>query len=343
MKTGYGAAFVEPMNYLASRRKTIKTIAASLCILGMPFGAAAQAQQSYPNRLITIIVPFSPGTGADILGRTLGQRLGQKLNVPVVVENKAGASGNIGAEFVARAAPDGYTLVVTATSFVTNAAVNKNVRYDPIKSFVPVSLLATASMGLVVSKDFPAKSVKELVAVAKAKPGTINYASTGVGTPQHLAMEQFKLATGVDIVHVPFKAAAGAVNDVAGGHIDTMILPVHTAAPFLQSGKMRLLAVMGEERSVVHKEVPTLAEEGYKNLEADVWYGVLAPAGTPTPIVARLNKELDTLLANPEIREVLSNQGMVSAGGPPERFTNLIKSEQERWPRVVAQAGITGE
>jgi tripartite-type tricarboxylate transporter receptor subunit TctC len=309
----------------------------------MSASPAALAQQVYPNRLITIIVPFSPGTGPDILGRTLGQKLAQRLNASVVIDNKVGASGNIGAEAVARAAPDGYTLLLTATSFVTNSAVNKNLRYDPVKSFTPVSLLATATMGFLVRKDFPAKSMKELVAAAKAKPGTIHYASSGVGTPQHLAMEQFKLHTGANLVHVPFKASAGAFNDLAGGHVDALIAPVHTAAPYLQTGKMRMLAIVGAERSPTYNTVPTMAEEGFPNLEADVWYGLLVPAGTPAPIVTKLNAELNTLLAAPDVKEILSPQGMVTAGGPPDRFAQLIKMEMERWPRVVAQAGITGE
>lgn len=325
-----------------SRRTVLKGLGASLCLPGALASPAVLAQQEYPSRPITIIVPFSPGTGADILARTLGQRLSQKLGVGVVVDNKVGASGNIGAEAAANAVPDGYTLLVTATTFVTNSALNKN-RYDPVKSFTPVSLLATASMGFVVRKDLPVKSIKELIAAAKAKPGTLTYASSGVGTPQHLAMEQFKLSTGIDIVHVPFKASAGAVTDLAGGHVDAMIFPVHTAVPSLQAGRVRMLAIVGSERSHAFKDVPTLAEEGFPNLEADVWYGMLAPAGTPSAIVARLNTEVGALLGIAEIRETLAQQGMSAAGGPPERFARLIKSEMERWPRVVAKAGIKAE
>ena len=323
-----------------SRRTVLKRLGAVLCLPAA--SPAVLAQQEYPSRPITIIVPFSPGTGADILARTLGQRLSQKLGVGVVVDNKVGASGNIGAEAAANAAPDGYTLLVTATTFVTNSAINKN-RYDPIKNFAPVSLLATASMGFVVRKDLPVKSIKELIAAAKAKPGTLTYASSGVGTPQHLAMEQFKLSTGVDIVPVPFKASAGAVTDLAGGHVDAMIFPVHTAVPSLQAGRVRMLAIVGGERSQAYKDVPTLAEEGFPNLEADVWYGMLAPAGTPAAIVAKLNAEVGALLGIADIRETLANQGMTAAGGPPDRFAKLIKSEMERWPRVVAKAGIKGE
>jgi tripartite-type tricarboxylate transporter receptor subunit TctC len=325
-----------------ARRSVLKSMAVSLCVAGMLASPAVQAQQDYPSRPITIIVPFSPGTGADILARTLGQRLSQKLGVGVVVDNKVGASGNIGAEAAANAAPDGYTLLVTATTFVTNSAINKN-RYDPVKNFTPVSLLATATMGFVVRKDLPAKSIKEFIAAAKAKPGSLSYASSGVGTPQHLAMEQFKLSTGVDVVHVPFKASAGAVTDLAGGHVDAMIFPVHTAAPSLQAGRVRMLAIVGSERSQAFTNVPTLAEEGYPNLEADVWYGMLAPVGTPAPIVAKLNSELSGFLAVAEVNETLAHQGMTAAGGPPERFAKLIKAEMERWPRVVAKAGIKGE
>jgi tripartite-type tricarboxylate transporter receptor subunit TctC len=342
MKRQIGAGSSVATGCPPARRRALRVIVASLCLSGISVSPAVQAQADYPSRVITIVVPFSPGTGADILARLLGQKLGQKLGVGVVVDNRVGASGNIGAQAAANAAPDGYTLLVTATTFVTNSAINKN-RYDPVKSFTPVSLLATASMGFVVRKDLPVKSIKDLVVAAKARPGTLTYASSGAGTPQHLAMEQFKLSTGIDIVHVPFKASAGAVSDLAGGHIDAMILPVHTAAPLVQAGRMRMLAIVGSERSQAFKNVPTLAEEGFPNLEADVWYGMLAPAGTPGLIVDKLNAELDALLAIPEVKEHLSHQGMTTAGGPPDRFAKLIKSEMERWPRVVAKAGIKGE
>ncbi|SNT23831.1 Tripartite-type tricarboxylate transporter, receptor component TctC [Noviherbaspirillum humi] len=342
MRRHHRAQAAEPSHGI-TRRLALRTIAAAAGLAAFGQAGPALAQQTYPNRPITIIVPFSPATGADILARSLGQRLSQKLNTPVMIDNRVGASGNIGAEAVARAAPDGYTLLVTATTFITNSALNKNLRFDPVKNFVPVSLLATANMGFVVRHDFPAKTIKELVASTKAKPGSVTYASSGVGTPQHLAMELFKLNTGADLVHVPFKASANATNDLAGGHVDAMIAPVHTLTPFLQSGRMRMLAVMSENRSPVFKNIPTMAEEGLPNLEVDVWYGMLAPAGTPPAIINKLNSEIDGFLATADIKETLSHQGLVTAGGPPERFAKLIRMELERWPRVVAQAGIKPE
>ena len=310
-----------------------------LCAL-LPVPAVAQG--AYPARPISIVVPYSPGTGIDILGRVIAQKLSERWNTGAVVDNKPGASGNIGTEIVAKAAPDGHILLMTATTFATSAAINKNLRYDPVKSFVPVSLVATGTMAFIASLATPAQTVQEFVSLAKSRPGALNYASNGNGTPQHLAMELFKLDTGIDVTHIPYKSA-GYISDVVGGRVNAVIMPIHTAAPYLHSGKMKILAVMSAERSPVFPAVPTFAEAGFPNLQVDVWYGLLAPAGTPADVTARPNAEVNAMLALPEVRELLGRQGLNPVGGAPARLAETIRMELERWPRVVANAGIKAD
>jgi len=314
------------------------TVAAGLLVLAAP----ALAQQPYPapGRIVTVVVPFSLGTGPDILARLMGQKLGERWGASVVVDNRPGASGNIGTELVTKAPGDGYTLMMTATTFALNAALSKAARYDPLKSFAPVSLVATGALAFAVSTDTPAKTLKEFIALAKARPGALNYASSGNGTPQHLTMELFKLAADVNVTHVPYKDSAAATRDLAGGHVNAMIFPVNTAAPLVRAGKARALAVFGNERSSVFPDEPTMKEEGFASVEAHVWYALLAPASTPSEIVQKLNGEVDAILALPDVRELLSRQGLVAAGGPPAKLTEMVKMELERWTRVIAEAKI---
>jgi tripartite-type tricarboxylate transporter receptor subunit TctC len=316
---------------------------ATIAVLAALAASHSLAQQPYPSRTITIIAPFSPGTGIDILARTFGQKLSERYGVPVVVENKPGASGNIGTELAARAAPDGYTLMMTATTFALNPALSKKARYDPLKSFAPVSLVATGVLWFAVSANTPAATMAEFVALAKSKPGKLNYASSGNGTPQHLTMELFKLTTGVDITHVPYKGAAEAMRDLAGGYVDAMILPVHTVAPVVNAGKVRLLAVLSEQRSAVFPAVPTFKEAGYPGVQSSVWYGLMAPASTSPEIVRKLNEEINAILAQPDVRDVLVKQGLSPAGGEPGRLSSLVKEELERWARVIAEAKIRAD
>ena len=315
------------------------TILALAALAAVP----AFAQQAYPSRTIAIIAPFSPGTGIDILARTFGQRLSERWSVPVVVENRPGASGNIGTELAARAAGDGYTLMMTATTFALNPALSKKARYDPLKSFAPVSLVATGLLWFAISTNTRADSMSEFVALAKSHPGKLNYASSGNGTPQHLTMELFKLTAGVDVTHVPYKGAADATKDLAGGYVDSMILQVHTIASLVQAGKVRLLAVLNEERSPVFPAVPTFREAGYPGVESSVWYGLMAPASTPAEILRKLNGEINAILALPEIKDILTKQGLIPAGGEPERLSKLVRAELERWTRVIAEAKIRAD
>jgi tripartite-type tricarboxylate transporter receptor subunit TctC len=252
---------------------------ALLLVVCLSFATWSSAQAQYPNRPVSLVVPYTPGTGIDIIARTLGQKLTTRWGQGVVVDNKPGASGNIGSEFVARAPADGYTLLVTATSLVTNAALNRNLRYDPVKSFAPVGLLATGTMSLIVSNSTPAATVQEFVALAKKRPGELNYGSSGNGTPQHLTMELFKLEAGIEVTHIPYKGTAGAVNDVIGGRVNAMFMPIHTALPYVNQNEMRMLAVVAPERSAVVRVVPTMAEAGFPGVQVENWYGLFAAGG----------------------------------------------------------------
>jgi tripartite-type tricarboxylate transporter receptor subunit TctC len=301
------------------------------------------AAQDYPSRPVHLVVPYTPGTGADILARLLGPKLGERWKVAVVTENKAGATGNIGVEFVAKSAPDGYTLLFVATSFGTNPALHRSLPFDPVKSFSPVALVATSGLVVVVNPQLPARSMREFIELARGQPGKLHYSSPGSGGPQHLAMELLKLETGLDIVHVPYKGAAGALADVVGGHVEATIAAVQTAHPHVQSGKLRALAVMSPQRSAAFPDVPTLKEQGLPELEVETWYGAFVPAGTPEAIVAKLNADINLMLKEPAHREALERQGMLPAGGPRERLGELVKRELARWSRVVAAAGIKAD
>ena len=307
------------------------------------FAATPAQEGAWPSRTIQIVVPYTPGTGADILARILGPKLAERWKVGVVTDNRAGASGNIGADLVAKSAPDGYTLLCTATSFSTNPALHPQLPYDPIKSFEPVALLATNVATVLVNPQLPVTSARELIELAKREPGKLYYASPGNGTPQHLAMELLKLQAHIDLVHVPYKATGGALTDLVAGHVQAMVVPLQTAAPYVHGGKLRMLAVMSAERSPAFPKVPTLKELDLPDLEVDTWYGMFAPAGAPGAVIAKLNAELNMLLRQPDIRELLTRQGMTPGGGTPERFGDLVKKELSRWSRVVAAAGIKAD
>ena len=318
----------------------MKRIAASL-FSALCFLVPARAQD-YPARTVHLIVPYTPGTGADILARLLGPRLAERWQVAVVTENKAGATGNIGADFVARSAADGHTLLFVATSFGTTPALTR-VPFDPVKSFAPVALVATSGLVVVINPQVEARSMRELIGLVKREPGKLHYSSPGNGGPQHLAMELLKLETGMNIVHVPYKSAAGALADLVGGHVQATIAAVQTAQPQVASGKLRAVGVMSAERSQAFPEVPTLKEQGLPGLEVETWYGAFAPAGTPANVVSRINHDLNALLRDSAVREFLAKQGMTPVGGSPERLGGLVKSELARWTRVVNAAGIKAD
>jgi len=320
-----------------SRRSLLAALALSAAAPGP--GRA----QGLSNRNIFIIVPFTPGSGPDVLARIIGEELRKCWNQPVVIENKAGASGNLGAAFAARAEADGHTILLSVNTFLMNAALYKNLPYDPVKSFAPIVELATGSLVLAVHPSVPAKSTRELIEHAKSKPGQVTYASPGRGTPQHLAMELFKLNAGVDLQHVPYTGSAGAVKDLLGGHVGAMFVPVHTVLPLAADNQVRLLALGSGKRSTLAPDVPTLAEEGVSGLEVDLWYALSAPAGTPKDIIGRYNEVVNAILASNEVREQFAKQGLVPVGGSPQQLAELIDQDLPRWAKVVKDAGITLE
>jgi tripartite-type tricarboxylate transporter receptor subunit TctC len=312
-----------------------------LLIAALAFCGLAQAQEPWPSKPIKLIVPFTPGTGMDILARTLGPGLAEKWKVAVVVENRPGASGNIGTEAVARAPADGYTALVTASTLVMNRSLFKSVPYDPVKDFAPVALLAVGSLALVTHPSVAANTVQELVALARANPGRLDYGSPGNGTPHHLAMELFKQQTGTRMVHIPYKGTGPATQDLLGGQIQVMFHTVHVVLPLVQAGRLKMLAAGGTQRSLAAPQVPSLAEaSGIRNIDTDIWFGIYLPAGVPQEAVARLNAELNALLKLPATEAALAKQGLQVMGGTPERLGQLTRADAERWAQVVREAGI---
>jgi len=299
--------------------------------------------QSWPSRPVSLVVSQAVSTAPDFVARTLSGRLSERLKVAVVVDNRPGASGNIGAEYVSNAAPDGYTLFLAPSSFITNAAVNRKLRFDPIKSYAPIVPLAEGLQCLVVSSGSPVKSVKDLVALVKSQPGKLFYGTPGNGTTHHLIMEQFKLDAGMDLVHVPYKGLTGAVVDLLGGRVNVMFMTTSAAAPYMQRDQLRMLAVIRPARSSLLPGMPTLAEQGYPNVLGGSWYGMLAPAGTPPDIVARLNTELNAILSEKPVRDSFLKQSLEASGGTPAQMAEILQSELDRWRKIADTAGITAD
>src|SRR5260221_166938 len=296
-----------------------------------------------PNKPITLIVPYTAGTTADSLARLLGAKLTERWGVATITENRAGASGIIGPDTAAKAHPNGYTLLFAATAHGTVPALKPKLPFDPIRSFVPVSLLATSAMGVVVSPKVPATTLREFIDLAKSQPGKLDYSTPGAGGPQHLAMELFMQETGTELVHVPYKGTAGALTDVIGGHVQASIVSLQTSGNFVNSGQLRMLAVMSEARAPAFPNVATLEGLGLPPLVVDTWYGGLAPACTPPEVVAKVHNGLDSILQLPDIREAFAKQGLLPVGGKPERLRDLLALEIARWTRVVATAKIKTE
>ena len=312
-----------------------------LVIALLAAAGSAAAAEPYPSRPIAMIVPYTPGTGIDIVARTVGAKLAERWGEPVVVDNRPGNSGNIGAHAVATAQPNGYTLMTTVITFAMTPALSRDLPYDPIKDFTPVAEVATGSMALAVNpRRLPVTSVAELVAAAKAHPGQLNYASPGNGTPQHLGMELFKQRLGLDIVHVPYKGAAGAMTDLIGGQVEIAYLPVHTALPFAADGRLRILAVAGDKRSILAPDAPSFKELGYDNMDIELWYGIFGPAGLPPDIVAAWQDALAGVLALPDVKGNLVKQGLVPNYRPSAALGALMNADVQRWRAVVEKAGI---
>ena len=331
------------MNPIDPQRRHGLLGALSAGVLGASGARPVLAQPAWPGKLVRIVVPYTPGTGMDILARTLGPHLQTAWGQAIVVENRPGASGNLGAGAVAKSPPDGLTLLMGVNTLIINPALYANMSYDPLKDLAPLGLTATGSFLLVASSAAKLTSVDDLVKAARAKPGALDYASPGIATPHHMAMELFKLQARVSITHIPFSGTAGAVNAVLSGEVPLMFLPVHVAMAQVKGGRLVALAAAGDKRSALAPEVPTLAELGFKGVEADLWYGMLAPAGTPADIITRINADMRTALALAEVKSALSAQGMEIAPSSPEEMAALMRRDAARWAAVVKQAGIKAQ
>ena len=326
------------------RGVTKREVAASIGALALSAVAPRGSRAQVAGRPITIIVPYSPGTGIDILARSIATDLSQRFGQSVVVDNRTGASGNIGTGMAARAAPDGNTLLMIAKVFVVNPSLFKSVPYDPAKSFDPIIKLATGTIVLAVHPSVPAKDVREFVAWVKAQPpGAVNYGSAGFATPHHLSMELLKQAAAVSLTHIPYKGTSGVMTDLIGNHVSAMFIPTHVALPFMRDKQIRVLGVAGRERSAAVPDVPTLHEQGLGEVENDLWFGLLAPAGTPPEIVTRYNTAINEIIRTKEMIASLAKQGLVVSGGGPDVLRDLIVKDRIKWAKVIADAGIRAE
>jgi tripartite-type tricarboxylate transporter receptor subunit TctC len=308
-------------------------------LLALPAGA-----QDFPNKPVKLIVPFPPGGPNDIIARTVGQRMSELLKQPVLIDNRAGAGGVVGSDAVAKAEPDGYTIAITsAGALAISTSLQEKVPYDPLKDFKHITLVAKVPELLVVATSVPAANMKELIALAKAKPGQLNFASSGPGSMPHLAGELLRLTAGIDIVHVPYRGAAPAVNDLLGQQVQMVFLDLPVLLPQVFAGTLRPIAVGSKQRVAALKDVPTTAEVGFPQIEAENWYGMVAPPRTPPAVVAKLHEAAVGAMRSPEVRDKLADQGATLIGDTPEEFAAYIKSEIDKWAKVVQAAGIKPE
>ena len=320
----------------------MKSCLARVCALVL-FAVAVQSHaQTYPSKPVRVVVPFAPGSTSDIVGRMIADRLTASLGQPFLVENRTGAGGTIGTEFVAKSPPDGYTLLVTTAATPISASVFRNLKYDTA-AFTSVTVLTHSPLGFAANPQFPPKTVPEFIAYAKANPGKVNYGSLGVGTSHHLTGEKLKIDAGIEMVHVPYKGSGPAHTDLMGGQIQVMFDNIVALLPLFKSGKLRALAVSSLKRHPLLPEVPSLSEAGVKDFESVAWFGYVAPPGTPRDIVAKLNAEMVKALAIPEIRQRLIDGGSEVIGNSPEAADKFLHSEIARWGAVVKAANINAE
>lgn len=317
-------------------RRDILALMATGIGTGITFAQPAAA----PLRLM---VPFTPGTGIDLIARTLGPKLSERLNRPVVVENRVGASGNIGTEAVVRAAPDGSTLLVSVNTLVMNRSLYPQLSFDPVHDLEPISQTSWGQLLLVTHPNSGFRSATELAQTARRQPGKINYASPGVGTPHHLAMELLKNTARIFLTHIPYRGTGPAVTDLLGGQVDAMFLPIHVALPHLRSGRLTALAIGSNKRHPLLPELPTVAEQQLGDVNVDMWFGIFAPKGTPTEMIQLFNREINQLLTGDDVKKAFLSQGMDPRGSTPQEFAQLVRRDAERWARVVKEQGIRAE
>jgi tripartite-type tricarboxylate transporter receptor subunit TctC len=317
-----------------------RTIAALAIVLACAGGALAQG---WPNRPIRMIVPYTPGGYTDLMARLVGQKISDALGQPIIFENKPGANAIIGTDVVAKAAADGYTFGTVIAAHAVNATLNPKLPYDTLKDFSYVSLMSVAPLIMIAHPSLPANNVQELIKLAKAKPGELNFASSGVGAAAHLTMEMFKSRTGIDMQHIPYKGTAGALQDVIGGRINVMFDVVGPLMPQVRSGLAKSIVVTAKERIPAASDVPTMAEQGVADFVSGTWAGIIAPAGTPKEIVDRVSAEARKALADPGLQDKLVEQGIVAVGSTPEEFRSFVAEEIGRWRKVITDAGIKME
>lgn len=312
----------------------------AIALLAIAGAAPIARGQDYPARPVRIVVPFVPGGGTDLVARILAQKLGESLGANFIVENRAGAGGIIGTEIVAKSRPDGYTLGVVSASHGINPSVHKKLPYDSIRDFSPVTMLMSGPVLLVVHPSVPARTVKDLIALAKGMPGSLTFPSAGYGTPPHLAGELFKMMAGLDMVHVPYKGNGPAYIDLMAGYVSVMFPSIATAIGHVRTGKLRALAITSKARSRIAPELPTIAESGLPGYEVGSWYGLLAPAETPAPVVRKLQQEIAKVFQLPEVREKLLAQGVDPVANTPEEFAAMLPAEIAKWAKVVKASGM---
>jgi tripartite-type tricarboxylate transporter receptor subunit TctC len=322
----------------------IKAVLRRICIGAVVvLSPVATSAQEFPSKPIRLVVPFPPGGPNDLIGRVVGQKMQEILKQQVVIDNRGGAGGALGTDVVAKAAPDGYTIAISSSgALAISMSMQEKLPYDTLRHLKPVTLVATVPELLVAATSLPAKDLKELIALARAKPGTLNYASSGPGGMPHLAGELLKVAAKVDIVHVPYKGAAPAVNDLLGQQVQMAFFDLPVLMPHVEAGKLKAIAVGSRERAPSLKNVPTTAELGYPQVVAENWYGMVAPIATPPAIIARLNQATVEALRDPGVKEKLSSQGLTLVGDTPEQFTAYIRAEIEKWAKVAKAAGLVG-
>jgi tripartite-type tricarboxylate transporter receptor subunit TctC len=301
------------------------------------------AAQGLSNRPITIIVPYTPGTGPDVMARAVGEALQKHWNQAVVIDNKPGATGNIGTQIVARATPDGHTLLMTSNPFTANISLFSHLPYDPIKSFEPIIDVGAGALALCIHPAVPATSVKEFIDYARLHQGELNYASPGIGGPHHLAMELFKQITKIDMRHVPYRGSAGATQDIVGGHVTGGFLSLSIATPLARNGSLRILGIASKDRVRTAPDLPTLVEQGIVGFEAELWFGLLAPIGTPHEIIKRYSFTINEIVREPHVVELAASQGIITRGGTPEQLAEFLARDIATWRQVIKEAGIKAE
>jgi tripartite-type tricarboxylate transporter receptor subunit TctC len=303
--------------------------------------SAAGRAQTYPSRQITLIIPFAVGGSNDIVGRAIGKKLTEAWGQPVVVENRSGAGGIIGSSTVAAALPDGYTLLLVSSTFTINPAIKKSMPFDTIRDFTPVAFIARSPLLVTASNNLPVKSAKELLALARSKPGQISYGSAGPGSINQIAAELIALSAGVKLMHIPYRGGAPALNDLLGGHVDIYVSSLPQVLQLAQNGQAKALAVTSAKRTALLPDVPTLEESGIAGFDLWSWWGIVGPAGMPANVVSALNSEIGKMLTSPELRQFLSNEGAEAEAMTPQQFGELMRLETERWTRVAHKANIS--